>query len=274
MTQTAEKPETGRRAGKRSGREAKGDVEQAAEAETPARGAGRKKAKDKAGTAASTERAPRHYGILIGAEPRVHLLPPEVMADRKAAALRGRLGLGVVAVIAVVVLGILWATSTAATAQHDLATEQATTQGLLKQQLTYAKVRTVQDQVDLIKTAQEVGASTEIAWTPYLEKVQATLPPNVTITGVNVDSSTPIELYPQSSASLQGPRVATIVFTAQSPSLPAVPSWLLALKTLPGYADALPGSVNLDQNGVYTVTITMHVDEKAFSNRFSQKAGK
>lgn len=272
MTQTAEKPETGRRGGKRSGKDLAGGVGLPAETEAPARTKGKQKAK--AAPGGSTERASRHDGILIGAEPRVHLLPPEVLADRRAAVLRGRLGLGVVAVVAVVALGILWATSTAATAQRNLATEQAATQGLLKQETTYAKVRTVQDQVDLIKTAQEVGASTEIAWTPYLQNVQATLPPSVAITGVNVDSSTPIELFSQSSASLQGPRVATIVFTAQSQSLPAVPSWLLALKTLPGYADALPGSVNLDQNGVYTVTITMHVDEKAFSNRFSQKAGK
>lgn len=275
MTQTAEKPETGRRAGKRTGRDAKavaGDRESTAE--TPARAAGKKQAKAKTAPGGSIERASRHDGILIGAEPRVHLLPPEVIADRKAAVLRGRLGLGVVAVVAVVALGILWASSTAVTAQHDLTTAQAATQGLLKQEMTYAKVRSVQDQVDLIKTAQAVGASTEIAWTPYLQKVQDTLPPNVAITGVLVDSSTPIELYPQSTASLQGPRVATVVFTAQSPSLPEVPSWLLALKTLPGYADALPGSVNLDPSGVYTVTITMHVDEKAFSDRFSQKAGK
>lgn len=274
MTQTAEKPETGRRAGRRSGREGKDLADGAgapAETEAPLPAKGKQKAKAAPGP---TERSSRHDGILIGAEPRVHLLPPEVIADRKAAALRGRLGLGVVAVVAVVVLGILWATSTAATSQHDLSTEQATTQGLLKQQLTYAKVRTVQDQVDLIKTAQEVGDSTEIAWMPYLQKVQDTLPPNVAITGVVVDSSTPLDLFPQATASLQGPRVATIVFTAQSPSLPEVPSWLLALKTLPGYADSLPGSVTLEQSGVYTVTITMHVDEKAFANRFSQKAGK
>jgi hypothetical protein len=274
MTQTAEKPETGRRADKRSGRGGKdlaGDDGRTTSGETPVRRADKQKAKapgDKAG------RAPRHEGVVVGAEPRVHLLPPEVVADRKAAVLRSRLGLGVVAVVAVVALGILGASSMAASAQHDLATDQAATQGLLKQELTYAKVRTVQDQVDLIKTAQQVGASTEIAWMPYLDKVQQTLPPNVAITGVVVDSSTPIDLYPQSTASLQGPRVATIVFTAQSPSLPEVPSWLLNLKTLPGYADALPGSVNLDQSGVYTVTITMHVDEKAFSDRFSQKAGK
>ncbi|MET3564971.1 hypothetical protein ABIC47_000442 [Leifsonia sp. 563] len=266
MTQTAERKDTGRRASKGSGPEGSTSTPGA----KPGRN-GRRKVGDTAGGTPRSSGSGRRDGVAVGAEPRVHLLPPEVLADRKAAVIRSRLLLGVVAVIALTVLGILGAGALAVSAQRDLAAEQATTQQLLKQQLQYVKVRAVQQQLDLIKTAQEVGASTEIAWTPYLQKVQATLPPNVTITGVAVDSSTPIELYPQSTASLQGPRVATIVFTAQSPSLPEVPSWLIALKTLPGYADALPDSVNLDSSGTYTVTITMHVDEKAFSNRFSTK---
>ena len=213
--------------------------------------------------------------LVVGGEPRAHLLPPEVLADRRAAVLRRRLAFGVVGVVAVVALGIMGAGSAAGSAQQHLADTQAETQALLKQELGYVKVRATQSQVDLIKTAREVGASTEIDWMKYLQEVQATLPGNVTITGVNVDSSTPIELYAQPTAPLQGPRVATIVFTAESSTLPLVPSWLDALKTLPGYADALPGSVNLNSSsGTYTVNITMHVNEKAFSNRFSPKTGK
>ena len=270
MTQTAERKDAGRRQGKRSAAVDGGDAG-ATEAPRPGR-----RTRQTADAPAPGPSTARRDGIVIGAEPRVHLLPPEVLADRKAGVIRTRLAFGVVAVVAVVALGVLGASSLAASAQSDLASDQAQTQQLLKQQLSYVKVRAVQEQLSLIRTAQEVGASTEIAWTPYLQKVQQTLPPNVTITGVAVDSSTPIELYPQSTASLQGPRVATIVFTAQSPSLPQVPSWLLALKTLPGYADALPGSVNLDSGGAYTVTITMHVNEDAFSERFSQtpKTGK
>lgn len=213
--------------------------------------------------------------LVVGAEPRAHLLPPEVLADRRAGVLRRRLGLGVVALVVVVALGILGASSAAVSAQSQLNEAQATTEALLKQELSFGKVRSAQNQVDLIKTAQQVGASTEIDWMKYLQEVQGTLPPGVTITGVNVDSSTPIELYAQPTASLQGPRVATVVFTAKSPLLPVVPSWLDALKTLPGYADALPGSVDLDtSSNLYTVTITMHVNEKAFANRFSPKSEK
>ena len=220
-------------------------------------------------------RARRHEQLVLGATPRAHLLPPEVQADRRAAALHRRLVFAVLAVVAVVARGVLGAGAASTNAQAQLAGAQATTQSLLAQELKFVKVRAVQSQVDLIKTAQEVGASTEIDWKPYLQKVQGTLPAGVTIATVNIDSSTPIELYQQSSASLQGPRVATIVFTAKSPALPVVPSWLDALKTLPGYTDALPGSVALDSaSGIYTVTITMHIDARAFSHRFAQKTGK
>jgi hypothetical protein len=213
--------------------------------------------------------------LVIGGEPRAHLLPPEVFGDHRAAVLRRRLGFGIIVLVAVIALGTLGAGSAAISAQAKLSESEAATQSLLKQELRFVKVHAVQSQVDLVKTAQRVGASTEIDWMQYLQKVQATLPGNVAITGVNIDSSTPIELYAQPTASLQGPRVATIVFTARSSSLPLVPSWLDALKTLPGYADALPGSVNLDSSsGAYTVTITMHVNEKAFANRFSSKSEK
>ena len=45
-----------------------------------------------------------------------------------------------------------------------------------------------------------------------------------------------------------------------------------ALATLPGFADATPGSVMLDETtNPYTVNITMHVNEAAFDKRFSRR---
>ncbi len=88
----------------------------------------------------------------------------------------------------------------------------------------------------------------------------------------HVDSASPLALYAQSTAPLQGARVATISFAAKSPTLPEVPAWLNALATLPGFADATPGSVTLDATtNVYTVNITMHVNDAAFDNRFDPK---
>ncbi|ASD23179.1 hypothetical protein B7495_14550 [Cryobacterium sp. LW097] len=206
--------------------------------------------------------------LVIGGEPRVNLLPPEVHKQRKAKAVRRQLGLGVVGVIALMIVGTTLLMVLATTAEQQLADEQELTAGLLAEQTKYADVRTVQSEVDLVKAAQQVGVSTEIDWKTYLDGVQAILPASVTIGTVAVDSASPLAVFGQPTSPLQGARVATVSFTAESAVLPDVPTWLNSLSTLPGYADALPGSLTRDEAGVYTVAITMHVNDAAYARRF------
>jgi hypothetical protein len=208
--------------------------------------------------------------LVIGGEPRVDLLPFEVRKERKAKVMRRRLGLGVVGVLVIVLVGSGAATALSMQAQTRLSDEQSRTADLLAQQSKYISVRKVQDQVTLVRAAQQVGASTEIDWKKYLESVQSTLPAGVTIDSVTVDSASPLAIYDQPTAPLQGARVATVSFTATSAVLPDVPTWLKALAQLPGYADALPSSATLDQaSKTYKVNITMHINDAAFSKRFA-----
>ncbi|GAB3121819.1 hypothetical protein [Glaciibacter psychrotolerans] len=207
--------------------------------------------------------------LLVGGEPRVDLLPPEILKERTAQLVGRRLGVGVIGVLVVVLLGAGAATVYAMQSQEALLVEQARTAELLQEQATYSEVRTVQSQLALVEAAQQVGASTEIDWKAYLEQVRATLPGSVSIDTVSVDTASPMAIFAQPTAPLQGERVATISFTATSMVLPDVPTWLAALKTLPGYSDALPTSVTLDSTtGVNTVSITMHVNSAAFAQRF------
>lgn len=210
--------------------------------------------------------------LIIGGEPRVDLLPPEVLKHRKAKALRRSLGIGVVGLLVIVLAGTAGATVLSNQAQEKLLAEQSLTADLLAAQTQFSEVRTAQSQVDLVKVAEQVGASTEIDWKQYLQGVQATLPASVTMETVAVDSATPILLYEQATGPLQGARVATVSFSATSAVLPDVPTWLDGLATLPGFADALPGSVSLDETTqIYTVNITMHVNDAAFAQRFVEK---
>ncbi|TFD86477.1 hypothetical protein E3T61_16355 [Cryobacterium lactosi] len=213
-------------------------------------------------------RAGKAGALVIGGEPWVDLLPPEVHRQRQAKAVRRRLGLGVIGVVAITIVGTGASVALAITAQTQLASQQALTSGLISDQGQYMEVRIVQGEVDLVTAAQQVGVSTEINWKQYLEGVQAILPPSVTISTVAVDSASPLALYGQPTAPLQGARVATVSFTAESAVLPDVPTWLDSLATLPGYADALPGSVTRAESGVYTVAITMHVNDDAYAQRF------
>lgn len=232
------------------------------------------KKKQAAGEAApAPERAtPAGQQLTVGVEPRVSLIPPEVLAGRKAKAVRRSLLWGVLGVVAITIAAIGGTAVLGLQAQLALASAQAQTGELLAEQHQYLEVRKVQDQVALTQAAQQVGASTEIDWKDYLQKVQATLPSDAAMTSVTVDSATPLATYEQPTAPLQGARVATLTFEATSPVLPVVPAWLTSLSTLPGFADATPGSVSLDETTkLYTVTITMHINDAAFDKRFDPK---
>ncbi len=206
---------------------------------------------------------------VVGNEPRARLLPPEVRQRRKAKVIRRRLALFVI-LIATLTLGeteLIRAQSLQA--QRQLSIAQESTKSLAMQQDKYGEVQKIQSEVDTISAAQEVGSSTEIDWRAYLISVQATLPLDVSLETINVDSATPFSPYTQASAPLQGSRIATLSFTAKSANLPKVPAWLVALTSLPGYADASPGSVTRNESGGYLVSITMHINEDAFTHRFT-----
>ncbi len=214
-------------------------------------------------------RVSKTANLVVGGESRVDLLPQELRDKRKGKVLRRRLGFLIV-LIAVIVVGIsALVRAQAIQAKSDLSIAQSNTKSILLQQRKYREVSEIQKQVSTIQAAQQVGTSTEINWKNYLISVQTTLPPNVTLDSVNIDSATPFASYAQASAPLQGERIATLSFTAISSTLPQVPQWLIALATLPGYADANPGSVTRTETGSYSVNITMHINQAAFTNRFA-----
>jgi Tfp pilus assembly protein PilN len=207
-------------------------------------------------------------GGALGGEPRVSLLPAEVNDVAKARAARRRLGVGVVFVVLITLAGVAGAYYLSMTADAELATARATQTSLLAQEAQFSELKTAKTGIATIEAGQYVGASTEIDWKTYLESLQATLPDGVVITSVAIDSASPFADYAQSTSPLEGSRVATLLFTATSPGLPSIPTWLDGLGTLKGFADAVPGSVNVGTDGTYVVNITMHINSDAFALRF------
>ncbi|HEX7405507.1 MAG TPA: hypothetical protein VF307_06245 [Candidatus Nanopelagicaceae bacterium] len=207
--------------------------------------------------------------LTVGGESRVDLLPPEVRFARNAKVIHRRLGFMIFLTVILMIGGTALVRAQAIQARANLSIEEANTSSLLLQQRKYGQVQKVQNEIANIHAAQQVGTSTEINWEQYLTLVQATLPPNVTLDTVNIDSATPFAPYTQATAPLQGSRIATLSFTARSSTLPEVPTWLNALTTLPGYADASPGSVTRSDTGAYSVNITMHINQAAFTHRFA-----
>jgi Tfp pilus assembly protein PilN len=207
----------------------------------------------------------------VGGAPRVDLMPPEIRIKRSQLRTRRKLRLALFGVFVVVVVacGATWASSTIAAT--SLAEAQSQQQSLLVQQQQFSDVTTVKDSIALIQAGQVVGDSTSIDWQSYLTKLQATLPAGVTLSTVTIDSADPLKTYAQTTVPLEGDRIATLAFTATSPSLPSLPVWLDGLKTLPGFVDATPGEVILT-DGVYNANVTMHIGSDAFAHRFDKKS--
>lgn len=210
---------------------------------------------------------------LVGREPRVDLLPAEVHVHRKQRAGVRRAWLAVVVVGAIVVAAVAGATTVNLRAAAELQTAQSETTSLLAQKREFAELQSTVSDSARLKAAQKVGGSTEIDWSDYLDAVQKSLPAGVTITSVTADSATAVAPYAQSTSALQGARIGTLTFTASSPTLPQVPDWLDSLRSLPGFVDGTANSVSLADadGGAYTASLTLHIDEGAYDNRYTGK---
>lgn len=211
-------------------------------------------------------------GLVIGGRPHVDLLPTEVFVERRQRAGVRRAWLGVVVVAVAVGAVTVLASASAIQADSALAEARRETDSLLVQQQQYRDVRTTETQSELLRAAQAVGGSTEIDWQATLQRVQSSLPAGVTITGVQIDSATPTAPYEQATTPLQGQRVATLTIDAASPTLPSVPAWLDSVRKVPGYVDANANSVTLDTStNVYTVDMTIHLDEAVYDGKYDTK---
>jgi Tfp pilus assembly protein PilN len=201
----------------------------------------------------------------------VSLLPGEVNDRNRARSVRRRLIGGTIAVFFLVIAAVLGAVVLAGLSQAGLATARVTSQELLAREAEFKELRATKQQIALIEAGQIVGASTEIEWKDYLQKLQKTLPPGVIINSVLIDSASPFADYGQSSAPLQGSRVATLSFAAVSPTIPDIPDWLDGLSGLVGFVDAVPDSVIIQEDGSYLVNMTMHINSDAYSLRFPEE---
>lgn len=209
--------------------------------------------------------------VSLGAPPRVSLMPPELGERNRQLGIQRSLRAVMVLVLVLVLaaVGGVWYLSFNSTLA--LVAENERTLELQVQKQSYREIQEAMTDVSLGAAAIQVGGSTEIDLLDYLSKLQASLPEGVRLDVFKIENSSIMSIYPQSDIPLEGPRIATLTFTAISPGLPEIPVWLDGLRELPGYVDAVPNSVTLEGEG-YTVNITMHIDARAYSYRMQTEA--
>lgn len=224
--------------------------------------------------AAGRDGGNRRSAAPVALPPRVSLMPPELgERNRQLGVQRGlRLLMFAVAVLVIAATGGAWYYSFTAGLARDA--EENRTEELTAQKQTYQDVQATMDDVALGAAAVHVGGSTEIDLLGYLMLVQQSLPQDVRLDTFSIESQSIMTLYPQSEIPLEGPRIGTLKFTAISPGLPQIPVWLDSLSDLPGFVDAVPGSVVLLDEGGYTVDITLHLNAGAYTGRAADEAAR
>ncbi|MEO6944813.1 MAG: hypothetical protein ABI053_08895 [Lacisediminihabitans sp.] len=206
--------------------------------------------------------------LIIGGEPRAHLMPPEAALREKERGMRRLSVLLLVLVLVVVGAGYGWAFFQNADAQSALAASNAQTQSLVTQRQKYAKATTVASQVSDITESKALAASTEVLWADLISSVRSSLPAGVLIESATMKARAPWEPELAPAGPLREPRVATITIVISSPTILDATAIVRSLVDVTGFADATPDSVT-EADGLYSTSVTLNVNKKALSNRFA-----
>jgi hypothetical protein len=227
------------------------------------------------GTALVQRSLPPIEGLVIGGEPRVHLLPPQVLITRRGKVIRRRLGFGVIAVIVLVAAAFGAASLALANSQANLLTANNQTNTILQEQLKYGDVLKVKSDAAAIQSSQKVATAQEILWSPFYASFEGTMPAGSSITSLSVSLDDPLgttQLTTPTLGPVQGAHIATVQGTLTMPQ-GAISGWLDSLGSLKGFVDVTPNSVTATAGGIYTVTITMHINSDVLANRFIKSTG-
>ncbi|MET4582812.1 hypothetical protein ABIE21_002322 [Conyzicola nivalis] len=214
-------------------------------------------------------RGTKEARLVLGASPRVDLLPPEVADRKKGAAVRRALVFGVIGALVLSAGAYAIASWQAVEARVKYEDARLTTSTLLAQQSEYAEVRALTQQMVTVADARQAGAITEIDWNEFYLRVVPTLPAGVTIEGLVIKSGSPLAALTPPTAPGQTVRAANVTFTVSSPSLELTQAWIVAMKSLPEYGGAVAKSVSRGDAGGYTVEVHLAVTDAAYTNRFA-----
>jgi Tfp pilus assembly protein PilN len=232
---------------------------------TPSRGA--------PATAVGPKSGQSRVPIVMPNSPRANLLPPEVTQRARDVTFRRRTWWGLILVILLVVVGIAasYVYAQSRVAEQTAAQQQ---QSELQTRLNALNsVKKVQGQIAGLEAAQKVAGSTDIDLQAYIQALQAKLPAGTSVSNIAFTGPSVTTPYPAGTGTNGVPVVAKLTFSAATPTLPVLSTWVDALSALPGYVSAEFSSVtqNTDQKGKgtgYTSAITVTIDADAFSHHY------
>jgi len=209
------------------------------------------------------KRGTQKSSLVVGGEPRVELMPPEVAQRERMRSMRN---LGIVVLIAsilVVAGGYGLATTLNTGAQQGLADAQGETARILAEQQEYNGVTTVSALIAAIEDAEGVARSTEVNWVYVASEMGRVVPPTVLFSSLNVAGRAPWEPELETAGELRQAKVAVLTMTVLAPSLNDLTSAVRALETLDIVADASLDSATAGAG--YEGKVTVNLSDKALT---------
>ena len=210
--------------------------------------------------------------LVLGAEPRVQLLPQSVREKERAAIVRRRLAMLVVLSLVIVGggYGLAWMRNNLA--QQQLATARQATESILTEQAQYSAGTEAAALVAGIEVAQQSVTSNEIAWPEVVASITALAPEGTALEGATLVAQASWE----PSLSVEGPlrtsRIALLTLTFRGPTTIDAATLTTRLAQLPGYVDSRFDSSIRGEDGTYTNVIRVMLDRGAVSDRFAEGA--
>lgn len=211
--------------------------------------------------------------LVLGAEPRVQLLPQSVRDRERAAQVRRRLAMFVVLALVLVGGAYAFAWMRNDIAKNELLSAQAETTAILADQSTYAEGTRAAALVDGIQVAQTATTANEVLWTPILNDIAAMMPEGTRYSQIVALGQAPWEPALPVEGPLRTSRTASILFSVYSPVVLDAAVVVPQLQGLTGYLDSrFDSSLWVDDEALYQTTIRVMFDREAVSARFGETA--
>jgi hypothetical protein len=207
-------------------------------------------------------------GLVLGGEPRVNLIPPEVGERARRRRTRSYLVVAVVAAVALVLAAYAAATVRSLAVHQILEAEKTRTTQLLEQRAAYADTIAVTQAVGIIELTREQATSTEVIWADILDKITAQLGTS-TYAEWSAQAPAPWVAPLATSTPLAKPLVATMTLTVRSASPIDTSALYRRLLELDATADMNYTFLEQpDGELLYLATMTINLDADALAGRF------
>ncbi|MHB1613793.1 MAG: PilN domain-containing protein [Actinomycetes bacterium] len=223
--------------------------------------------------------------------PRVNLLPPEIAEAERLRKLQMGLGAGLAVVVVGLGLAYVSASSSVSSARSQLDATQAQTVGLQAQAAQYSQVPATLAQVAAARAELTASMGQEVRWSYYLNDLALLMPANVGLTSLSINQS----LSSPVTSPVGTAGIATVSFTGNAKTHLDVAAFLDALASKePDNADpylasstetaaATSGSAGSGSGAggssaaaaqpEVNFSVSVTVTSKAYSNRYTSKAG-